>query len=146
MKVFAPINLLLETKEGEKFKFFRNIFNGPETTIAITKDKRLIGWGKNENNLLGLTGEDSKMPLIFPPRIIETFPAVDEIKQISIGYRHTLILLQNSTVMGVGSNIHGELGRNDIQATDSIIEIEFPPIEADCIRRKNCSIEMIAAE
>ena len=146
LKTFEHLYLVLQTKEGEKFKHFRNIFNGPETTIALTKDKRLIGWGKNEYNLLGLTGEDSTKTMIFPPRILNNFPKIDDIKQISIGFQHTLILLHNSTVLGIGSNIHGELGRDNIESTKTFIQIKFPELETKCLNEKTCSIEMIAAE
>jgi len=146
LKTSKEIPLIPETIEGEKFRYFRNIFNGPETTILLTKNNKLIGWGKNENNKMGLIGDDKNKTMIFPPRILTTFPSISDIKQISINFEHTLVLLHNSTVFGIGSNIHGELGRNDIQSADSFIEIKFPEFETNCIKDKTCSIEMIAAE
>jgi len=146
LRTRKEIPLIPETNEGEKFKFFRNIFNGPETTILLTKNNKLIGWGKNEFNKLGLIGDDKNKTMIFPPRILTNFPEISDIRQISINFQHTLVLLHNSTVLGIGSNIHGELGRNDIQSTDSFIQIQFPELETKCLNEKTCSIEMIAAE
>jgi len=146
LKTRIEIPLIPETNEGEKHKFFRNIFNGPETTILLTKNNKLIGWGKNEYNKLGLIGEDKNKTMIFPPRILNNFPEISDIKQISINFEHALVLLHNSTVLGIGSNRHGELRRNDIQSTDSFIQIKFPEFETNCIKDKTCSIEMIAAE
>ena len=146
LKTYKEMHLILDTNKG-KFAFFRNIFNGPETTIMLTKNKQLIGWGKNKYNLLGLTGEYAKKTKIFPPRVLEwSYPKVEDIKQISIGFEHTLILLNNSTVMGIGSNMNGELGRDDINSTITFIEIKFPEYEAECIKNKTCTIEMVAAE
>ena len=146
LKSYKEINLVMDTVEGEEFKYFRNIFNGPETTILLTKNKKLIGWGKNEYNLLGLSGDDAYNTTIFPPRIITTFPRIEDIKQISVGFQHTLILLSNSTVLGIGTNMHGELGRDDISSSNTFIQIQLPEYEAKCIADKTCSIEMIAAE
>ena len=48
LETFKEIRLVPETVDGEKFRYFRNIFNGPETTLLLTKNYQLIGWGKNE--------------------------------------------------------------------------------------------------
>lgn len=143
--IFKEMVLDFHTQQGN-FQKFRNIFNGPYSTISITFDKRLVAWGRNPNNLLGLSGLEANQTIVFPPKIIDSFPNADDIKQISIGYTHTLVLLHNSTVFGVGSNSNGELGRNDSDSFSSFTQIQFPDEEEACLKAKTCSIELVAAE
>ena len=145
VNVFKEILLEFCTDEGN-FKYFRNIFNGPYSTIALTQNMESLGWGKNDYNMLGMTGKEMNQEIVFPPKIIRTLPSVVNIKQISIGFQHTLVLLQNSTVLGIGSNSHGELGRYDFNTTNSWIPIQFGDDEQKCLTSKTCTVEFVAAE
>lgn len=142
-EVYRKMPLKFEI-DGKKVGYFSNIINGPKTTILITKDKKLYGYGSNQNNLLGIA--DKEMTLVFPPKLLEFWPKFEEIKQISIGEQHSLVLLKNSTVLGIGSNLNCELGRNDTNVFKSFIQIQFSEYEENCIQARTCSIELVAAE
>lgn len=106
-----------------EYSQFRNVISGVYATIAITWDKKIIAWGlkimlffvrffvlfikntgKNPYNMLGVENYDSKEEYVFPARFVSEFGNLEDIRQINVGEKHTLILKKDNTVWGIGTN------------------------------------------
>lgn len=74
---------------------------GDEAAYAIGTDGMVWGWGGGYGSL----GHGATTPAFLPVRI-----HIENVRQISSGYRHTLFLKEDGTVWAVGGNEHGQLG------------------------------------
>jgi len=73
-------------------------------TFIKQKDGLVIAYGDGSNGALG-TGNNNNS--ISPTTCILNYESV---KDIAIGKNHTLFLMDDNTVMGVGQNLYGQLG------------------------------------
>ncbi|RUS47179.1 stalk domain-containing protein [Cohnella sp. AR92] len=74
---------------------------GDSAAYAVGADGTVWGWGGG----YGALGHGATTPAFLPVRI-----RIDNVKQVSSGYRHTLFLKKDGTVWAVGGNEHGQLG------------------------------------
>jgi serine/threonine protein kinase len=134
----------------EKFKAeiicgleFIKFANTEHQVFAITRSQ-VYHWGCNfrtENGDEPIYGEKGKEYWFqyFSPEVIENLKA-ENIIDISCGAYHTLLLMENNTVYGWGSNRHSQL-------TDSVGEVyQSIPIEVNLsvINENNEEIKMIS--
>ncbi|KAJ5068211.1 hypothetical protein M0811_12547 [Anaeramoeba ignava] len=86
--------------------------------------RKLYSCGYYEYNGLGKT-EDTYEFTEIKSSLFEN----DNILEISVGNRHTLILTSNSKLIGFGYNLYGELGTGNTEKDQSIpIQIELPKL------------------
>ena len=82
-------------------------YNGMRSAFALTSDNKLYGWGDNEWGQLGVIVINYNK--IYKPVLIEDLNDIN-IKQISCGSEHTLVLSNEGIVYGWGLNKYGEIG------------------------------------
>lgn len=80
------------------------------TAYAIYSDGTVKAWGSNSYGQVGI-GSIQDTKILLPTPVIGL---IDGVKQIASGNGHTLLLLNNGTVMAVGRNDYGQLGDNTI--------------------------------
>lgn len=79
---------------------------GFDHTGAVTEDGAVWAWGANNNYACGLSGLGSTYST---PTKVDVV-SISNAAKISCGYTHTLVLLNNGSVMGFGRNDYGQLG------------------------------------
>ncbi|MFC4306730.1 stalk domain-containing protein [Cohnella boryungensis] len=84
-----------------RFLMATQIEAGDEAAYAIGTDGTIWGWGGGYGSL----GHGATTTAFLPARI-----HIENVRQISSGYRHTLFLKEDGTVWAVGGNEHGQLG------------------------------------
>ncbi|MED4955269.1 stalk domain-containing protein [Paenibacillus macerans] len=77
---------------------------GSRSAYATAEDGTVWAWGGGYGSL----GNGSTLPAYTPVKV-----HIDQVKQVSSGYRHTLFLHNDGTVSAVGGNEHGQLGTGD---------------------------------
>ena len=82
-------------------------YNGIYSAFALTSDNKLYGWGNNEFGQLGLKVVNFNK--VYKPVLIEDLNDIN-IKQISCGASHTLVLTFDGMVYGWGNNEGGQIG------------------------------------
>ena len=82
-------------------------YNGSRFAFALTSDNKLYGWGRNEYGQLGL--KMVNLTKVYKPVLIPDFNDIN-IKQISCGSGHTLVLTSEGMVYGWGNNSVGQIG------------------------------------
>lgn len=75
-------------------------------SLAVTNDGKVAAWGDNRDDT-SLLGFEDTHNLRYLPQFV---PALSGVKQLSIGYSHSLALMENGTVKAWGENFNGELG------------------------------------
>jgi alpha-tubulin suppressor-like RCC1 family protein len=82
------------------------IFCAGHSSYALTRDKKLYGWGwAAHGNLLTATGEDLLSPSFL----------LDSVENFSCGWSHMLAVLTDGSLVGWGFNDHGQLGIGNYQ-------------------------------
>ena len=82
-------------------------YNGMFSAFALTSDNKLYGWGRNQFGQLGLNVVN--LAKVYKPVLIEDINDIN-IKQISCGAVHTLVLTSDGMVYGWGYNSYGQIG------------------------------------
>ena len=82
-------------------------YNGICSTFALTSDNKVYGWGSNHLGQLGL--KIVNQTKLYKPVLIEDLNDIN-IKQISCGSGHTLVLTSDGMVYGWGRNTYGQIG------------------------------------
>ena len=82
-------------------------YNGFTFALALTSDNKLYGWGRNQWGQLGL--KIVNQTKLYKPVLIEDLNDIN-IKQISCGSGHTLVLTSDGMVYGWGGNRYGQIG------------------------------------
>ena len=77
------------------------------TAFALTSDNKVYGWGSNTLGQLGINVVNSAK--VFKPVLIEDLNDIN-IKKISCGSAHTLVLTSDGMVYGWGGNSGGQIG------------------------------------
>jgi len=83
---------------------FKQILNGARHYIGITDTDVIYGWGSDE---FGRLGGDAPEFFHKTPQILSFF-SDKKVKHLSLGYRHTLALLESGEIYGMGDNTHGQ--------------------------------------
>ena len=104
------VNECTEIKELSKQKV-KEIFKGGYFLLALTEDYQIFGWGVNDLGQLGRGYVSYSNNRLYKPQKID-FPSEEKIIDISCGYNHTLVLLENGLVYGWGDNASWQLGLN----------------------------------
>ncbi len=83
------------------------VSSGLAHTMIVTKNNELWGFGANENAQLGIQGTApfEKKPL--------RVGALTNVKQVSFGTEHSMILTENGELWAAGSNNEGQLGKGN---------------------------------
>ena len=115
-------------------------YNGWDFIIAINKNRnKLFGWGRNHFGQLGRGYSNEENDLLTPNKAKLTKNIW--IKQISCGYRHTLVLDVNGLVFGWGDNYYGQLGCETIERRSHWIN---SPRSIDFFKQRNITIAYIS--
>jgi alpha-tubulin suppressor-like RCC1 family protein len=84
-----------------------SIAAGEGFSMALKSDGTLFSWGLNTDGQLGIDTKNLKNPNISPlPLKVE----IPEVKSISAGIKHSLVLDKNGSVWSFGSDSRGQLG------------------------------------
>lgn len=81
------------------------IYAGENHAMALTNSGEVYGWGNNTYGQLGNSSYANSSPVIHIPNYSNK-----NIKQLSLGTRHTVALTQDGDVYATGSNEYGQLG------------------------------------
>lgn len=82
-------------------------------SMALLSDGKLLAWGKNSQ---GQTGSD---PAIFPSIIAPTeveLPTAERVTEFEVGDAHSVVLLEDGSVLNWGGNEFSQLGRPSSQS------------------------------
>ena len=82
-------------------------YNGMFSAFALTSDNKVYGWGSNSLGQLGINVVN--FAKVYKPVLIEDLNDIN-IKQISFGSAHTLVLTSDGIVYGWGQNRYGQIG------------------------------------
>ena len=85
----------------------KSVYGGRGHTFILKNDGTLWSAGYNEQGQLGLGNNTNRT--VFT----QVTTNANNIKQVYCGYQHTLILKNDGTLWGTGSNIGGQLGLGD---------------------------------
>ena len=85
---------------------------GRDHTIVLMEDGSVYGAGDNEDGELG-TGDDNDKIIFTPMTIGDGSTLVTNVKAISCGKYHSIVLMNDGSVYGTGENYDGQLGTGD---------------------------------
>lgn len=105
--ILQPVSTSAESPEDKLLSDIIHLDAGDRSVYAVKADGSAWAWGGG----YGSIGNGATTPAYTPVRM-----HIDHVKQISGGYRHSLILKDDGTVWVVGGNEHGQLG-NGSQST-----------------------------
>lgn len=94
--------------------------------FILLADGRLFSMGRNDHGQLGLGDKTTRT---YPVEVkSKALPVDASIVKIATGRSHTLILLDNGDIYGVGSGNFGQLGRGDNKSSkeDSLVLVKVP--------------------
>ena len=96
------------------------VSGGVQYSLILSQDGKVYSFGRNGHGELGLgdSGEGTNRGV--PTEI----PGLSEIKAISAGYQHSLILSQDGEVYSFGHNNRGQLGLDDYE--DRYTPVKIP--------------------
>ena len=87
------------------------IFAGYRYSFYITVEDEAFGFGLNDKGQLGLDDTTQRTsPTPMTSSTVDYFPAGKTIKDISLGYAHTIFLFTDGSVYTTGRNSEGQLG------------------------------------
>ncbi|THF82731.1 RCC1 domain-containing protein [Cohnella fermenti] len=97
---------------------------GGAHTVAIQYGGRLLGWGSNNKGQLGeyVSGQS----LVAIPIVDEYGWDIMDAKGVSAGYDFTIILKEDGTVWGLGSNAFGQLGNGTLIDSSIPVQVKGP--------------------
>lgn len=100
--------------------------------VAVTKDGKLYGWGKNEHAQLGQgTGynDDSSTNRVLTPTLMELPEGSGQIKTVAAGESFTVVLTQNGEVYTCGRAGDGQTGIAGLHLTRKTVVGKLTKIE-----------------
>ncbi|KAK1945014.1 RCC1 and BTB domain-containing protein 2 [Phytophthora citrophthora] len=87
---------------------------GQHYTVASLRDGGVVAFGKNDHGQLGL--DSVSEPVLQPSRLPQPLDRAI-VPQLSCGYHHTAVVLENGAVYTFGRNDYGQLGLGHKQHT-----------------------------
>lgn len=129
---------LNDTIHRHKFTQVKNINNvkqiscGNQHNMLLTNDGRVYAAGNNYYGQLGLNNKSTN--IISPRKLKFTYiEGIENIKQVSCGNQHTLLLTNEGKLYATGYNACGELGLND-----TINRNSFTQVNIDNVKQISC--------
>eukprot|EP01080_Neovahlkampfia_damariscottae_P004807 gene4807-8393_t len=118
MKI-PSISIPTEIKIEENIK---KVVGGFSSTIIITNDGKIYGFGESSSGQLGIKSDS----IIYEPTEILSVKNLNII-DVACGYSHTLLLDNQFNVWSFGNNGNGQLGRNlfNVSKTEKIDKIKI---------------------
>ena len=102
----VPMILTEKIPPGKKVV---NIACGDQYTIVLLEDGTVYGCGRNDNGQLGNNSQTESLTLV-PMILTKKIPPGKKVVNIACGDQHTIVLLDDGTVYGCGTNNIGQLG------------------------------------
>ncbi len=97
-------------------------------SAALRSDGTVWTWGENSDGQLGLGTPPEPgqphTPDITPRRQATQVPGLQGAVAVALGYRHTLVLLEDGTVRAFGDNADGQLGDGTIESRDYPVPVQ----------------------
>jgi hypothetical protein len=109
--VLEPVELILENMHVV------NVAVGAFHTLFVMNDSSVWASGRNNYGQLGLNM--SEVPKTFKPVKLD----ISDVKDVSAGYAHSLILKKNGQVFAAGWNAHGQLGDDSTKSKDTLVQV-----------------------
>ncbi|WP_249901538.1 S-layer homology domain-containing protein [Paenibacillus sp. PK3_47] len=103
------------------------IAGGDSTSFAILEDGSVYAWGYNSNGQLG--NGTTTTPQLLPVQV-NGLPSGVKAVQVSGGYRHTLIVMENGDVYAMGYNSNGQLGTGNTTNSTTAVKVTGLPAPA----------------
>jgi alpha-tubulin suppressor-like RCC1 family protein len=100
-------------------KTARYISAGGSHTIVLMQDGSIYGTGRNLEGQLGLDNNNANVSVLTPINI----PDGKTARYISAGGVHTIVLMQDGSIYGTGSNLEGQLGLDNAVNVLTLINI-----------------------
>ena len=105
---------------GVDYPFVANYFGGDGNDLVLHwANSRLFGWGINRNGALGMPSSNSV--LVPTPASTSPLLAGKTILSLAAGTNHSLTLLSDGTLVGVGENSNGQLGTAAVASQTSVL-------------------------
>jgi alpha-tubulin suppressor-like RCC1 family protein len=100
------------SEESQQLKEVIAIAAGGEHSLALLSNHTVVAWGENAFGELGGGTSSSSVPVAVCAPAPEPCPGshLSEVVAIAAGYRHSLALLKDGTVMAWGQGTYGTLG------------------------------------
>ncbi|MCQ1998111.1 hypothetical protein FAM23869_001867 [Propionibacterium freudenreichii] len=91
---------------------------------AVGTDGRAYAWGENAHGQLGVGDTTSTST----PRLVEVgaMPAGVQVKQVSVGYEHLLVLGTDGRAYATGHNDRGQLGDGTTTDSSTLVPVTMP--------------------
>lgn len=105
-----PVSIMMTSVRKVATSQGGNVGDAPFTLI-LTADNRLYAVGNNGNMQTGCSGND-----YYTVKPMSGVPS-GTIADISAGFDHTLILMSNGDLYGIGNNAYGQLGASSLGGT-----------------------------
>ncbi|WP_258903215.1 laminin B domain-containing protein [Actinokineospora sp. UTMC 2448] len=101
----------VKTADGQPLTEVRAISTGADHSLALMRNGTVLAWGRNDCGQLGIgTTQRSNHPV--QVKISEDQYLTDVRALAGSGWRHSVALLRNGTVMTWGLNVQGQLGED----------------------------------
>ncbi len=105
----------------EKIEYYKYLLDRSVFSMVLKSDNTLWGIGKNLNVMFGATYQSyyntwQELPLPVPK-------TTTTVKYIACGITHAILLMEDETLWGIGSNDYGQLG---ITPSDKFTKMNYP--------------------
>lgn len=120
-KTNLVVPTIFEEKSGKTFKY---VSCGKDHVAAITEDGKIISMGNPSHGKLGFKlPEEDRTKNGYSPTAINNRSLIGEvdledIKQVSCGFRHTAAINSKGDLYTWGEGKHGQLGQSSFDNTD----------------------------
>jgi alpha-tubulin suppressor-like RCC1 family protein len=126
----------------------RSVFCGFYCTLILKNDNTLWGTGFNYSGQLGLGNTNDQYTFIqilqqdTPTKLLRQ--PIDNVKSVSCGMCHTLILKNDNTLWGTGGNSFGQLGLGHIKKQHTFVQILQQDTPAKLLHRPIDNIKSVS--
>jgi alpha-tubulin suppressor-like RCC1 family protein/ankyrin repeat protein len=115
----APVNVI--DSSGNILSGITSVAVGNNHTIALTIDGTVYGWG---NNYYGQLGDGTSTNVITPKLLRDANSSIiTDVRSIHAGYRYSIIIKTDGTILMFGHNSSGQLG--DGTQTDQHLPVQI---------------------
>jgi alpha-tubulin suppressor-like RCC1 family protein len=101
-------------------KVVKQVVPGGDHTMILAEDGTVFACGKNDKGQLGLNDVEKRNTFT----IVSSLTGVKVAKVIA-GSEHTIIIAEDNTVFGCGSNEDGQLGLKNIEIINNFTKIDL---------------------
>jgi alpha-tubulin suppressor-like RCC1 family protein len=102
-------------------KVVKQVVPGGDHTMILAEDGTVFACGNNNKGQLGLNDGEKRNTFT----IVSSLTGVKVAKQVFAGYEHTIIIAEDNTVFGCGSNEDGQLGLENVEKINKFTEINL---------------------